>query len=199
MNQVIVKTNNVEQFLKPIHLACGDDDMRPNMRLIEVCNGVAQATDGHILVKVDLEKTSLLDPDQINILNGKFIHMEVWKEIHKCDMIELTNDLITCTKNGIKKMFEYSQPQGTFFRLDDLIAQIMEAGSESKLMMAYNPKFIGIVAKIFQSDTMIFSFSVGSAGTVIFPNDFDGMFAILMPVMITGGTDRYVYLTDHKL
>lgn len=184
----------MEQKLKPLHLACGTDELRPNMSLIEIKNNHATATDGHIIVRVDLTQNSLLTPDQISILNGKFIHREVWKEIHKCDSVEFDDNGIYCHKNGIKKTFEYSVANGTFFNIDGIILELKSNGAESKLFITYNPSLITVVAKIFQEHTMVFSFTKGHLGTIVFPYEDSGMFAVVMPMFNENKNDRYFFM-----
>jgi hypothetical protein len=53
----------MEQLLKPIHLACSDDELRPNFQLIQIIGGIATATNGHILVSVDLKQQDALTPE----------------------------------------------------------------------------------------------------------------------------------------
>jgi hypothetical protein len=174
----------MEQFLKPIHLVCVKDGA-PNMSLIEIFSGVAIATNGNILVTIDLKKTSPSIADEfINAIEGKFIHMEVWKEIWKCDELEADDANIYCWKNGIKKTFEYAEPNGEFFKITSLINEIKLNGEEAKKVIAFNPYFIAIIAKIFQETSLVFSFSKEYRGTVVFPSYDSGMSAILMPVML---------------
>ena len=182
----------MEQYLKPLHLACHADDMRPNFRLIEIANGIAQASNGHIIVKLALRETSQLTEEQITMISGKYIDMEVWKEIHKCDQVDFDETTITCWKNGIKKMFEYGEPVGEFFKLDTVITQIRESGEDHVRAITYNPKLISIIHKIFQEDKLTFSFSPTGKGTVVFPYQESGMFAILMPMSCDPAeTNRY--------
>lgn len=192
---VTQNTGKTEKFLKPLHLACMDDDMRPNFRLIEIKHGIAQATNGHFVVKLELNKTSLLEQEQIDMLNGRYIHMEVWKEIHKCEMIEFTEETISCWKNGIKKTFEYAEPQGEFFNIETVIREVKELGEVETRMISYTPAYITTLAKIFDEGSMIFSFSGANKGTIVFPSEDSGMFALLMPKMIDA-TNRYMFLTD---
>lgn len=184
----------MEQILSPLHLACIADDMRPNMRLIEIKNGIATATNGHIIARVDLRENGGLTPEQIELLNGKFIDMEVWKECHKCEQVEVTDENIVCFKNGIKKTFDFSLAQGQFFNTDSIIIDIANSGAEDKGSVKYNPKFIAIFQKIFGSDQITFSFTAGNKGTLVYPNDFGGMFGVLMP-MYTTTENRYYFLT----
>jgi len=181
----------MEQKLKPIHLACGDDEMRPNMLLVKIDDNVAMATNGHMLVKINLLENSQLSPEDLQILNGKCIHKEIWKEIHKCDVLEIQEQQIDCFKNGVKKTFYYSEPNGEFFNINSIVDEVRKAGEEKKRLMSYNACFIQILHKIFQTETLNFSFSQGERGTVVFPSE-TGMFAILMPVY-TEGINRYIF------
>lgn len=183
--------------LHPLHLACMDDGLRPNLRLIEIKKNIATATNGSIMVKIDLAEVSQFTPDQLKILDGKFIDMEVWKEMSKCDALELDGDHIVCNKKGINKIFEYSEPQGEFFKIDNIILDIKAAGEEKKRIMAFNPNLIATLGTIFQSPSshLIFSFSKGNLGTLVYPAEGCGMFAVLMPVFIDEGTNRYFFLS----
>lgn len=183
----------MEQKLKPLHLACSTDELRPNMSLIQIKNNHATATDGHICVRVDLSETSTLDPESIKLLNGKFIHREVWKEIHKCDSVEFDDNGIYCHKNGIKKTFEYAVANGSFFDIDNVIEDLKRNGDEAKTNVCYNPSLITIIGKIFQESQLEFSFSKGNLGTIVFPYNESGMFAVLMPKHIEGPSCRYFF------
>jgi len=184
-----------EQKLKPLHLACLDDEMRPNYNLIRINNNIATATNGTILVKLDLTMVSSLLPEELEIINGKYIHAEVWKEIHKCDQIEFLEDEIVCHNNDIKKRFDYSQPTGELWDSNSIVQDIKEAGEMSKRIAQFNTKMIQIVAKIFDADTLYFSFTKGNKkGTVVFPYEDSGMFAIIMPVELRDGVNRYFFM-----
>lgn len=165
------------------------------MALIEIKNNIATATNGSILVKLDLMKTlhSELSTTQVDLLNGKYIHMEVWKEFHKCDGVDFTDMEIICHKNGIKKIFEYSEPQGQFFDTNQVVIDIKEAGEEAKRLVSFDPKLIAKLAKIFGGDVMHFSFSPGNKGAVVFPEEYEGVTAILMPKHTELAPNRYLF------
>ena len=184
----------MEQILNPLHLACIDDEFRPNARLIEVKNGIATATNSHIVARIDLRENGQLTPEQIELLNGKFIDMEVWKECHKCDSLEVTETNIICFKNGIKKTFDFSISQGMFFNIDSIIIDISKSGAGEKEQVKYNGKFIAIFNKIFGTNEITFSFSKGNLGTLVYPNDYSGMFGVLMPI-VTTVENRYFFLS----
>lgn len=182
----------MEQKLRPIHLACVDDEMRYNMALIEVKNGIATATNGSLLVKVDLRiACNLTDEDLIN-MDGKHIHMKTWAEIHKCDELYFHETHIDCHRDGIQKTYYYTPPQGEFFRTDSVLENIREAGEEGKRIITYNGSFLQILHKIFQHESLTFSFSAGGQGTIVFPYDGSGMFGLLMPMM-SDNLNRYYF------
>lgn len=184
----------MEQQLKPIHLICTEDEMRPNMALIQIKNNVAYATNGHVLVKIDLQATSNLQKETLDIINGKYIHKEVWKEIWKCDVLEFEEDKIVCHKDGIKKIFEYATSHGTFFEMDNIVLDVKANGKEAKESIIYSHNLITLLGKVFQEPSLHFSFSKAQQGTVVFPYDDCGMFAILMPAMNPSDTnDRYIF------
>lgn len=183
----------MDQILNPLHLACANDDLRPNMSLIEIKSGIATATNGHLLVRIDLRQIDALTPEQIEVLNGKYLHKEVWKEIHKCDKVEFDDAGIYCFKNSIKKTFEYSNPNGEFFDIDSIVTGIKTAGEESKLQVLFNPVYIQIIQKIFQHSQLTFSFSKGGSGVLVYPFYDCGMFAVLMPLALNEDQPRYFF------
>ena len=185
--------NAMEQLLKPIHLACAEDEMRPNFSLIQIIGGIATATNGHILVRIDLRQQDALTPELLDILEGKYIHKEVWKEIYKCDKLELDDDGIYCHKKGIVKTFDYSTPNGEFFDHDSVVKDIKKSAEEAKKQMCLNPKLIGTLQKIFQSEQLTFSFSQGNKGILVYPHYDCGMFAVLMPMTIDVVEPRYCF------
>jgi hypothetical protein len=182
----------MEQFMQPLHLACGDDELRPNMMLIEIKNNIATATNGHLLVKIDLGIAANLNAEQVSALNNKYVHKEVWKEIHKCDSLEIKEEQIDCWKSGIKKTFYFSNANGEFFDTNKLLSENADSVG-SKEMVAYNPKFITILQKIFQHESIVFSFADGEKGTFVFPYEDSGMCGLLMPMMLTKERKRYIF------
>lgn len=180
--------------LLPIHVACSSDDFRPNGALIEIRNNIAIATNFHVLVNVDLKIASALTNDMLEVLNGKYIHKEVWKQMHKCDELYIDDHFIYVTKNGIKQFFEFSTPQGEFFKIDSIVREIKEAGEDAKKAIKINPELVKIIAKAFNADQLNFSFSPNNKGYVVFPSEGCGMFAILMPM--TEIEPRYLFLNE---
>lgn len=123
----------MEQFFKPIHLACADDELRPDMSIIKIKNGVATATNGSLLVRVELSQTSSLDHTQLSLLEGKHIHMETFKEMHKCDSLTVYSECVDVYKNGIKKTLYFMDQQSQLWDESKIVDDIRNAGIEKKL------------------------------------------------------------------
>ena len=172
----------MRQLLKPLHLACKHDDEHPNFSLIAIRKNTATASNGNLLVKLDLTKTSSLSAEDLETLEGKFIHMNTWKEIFKADELEFEPKAIHCHKNGIKKTFYYDTVavQKEFFQ-DDIVQEVMDLGQERKGVICHSAAQIENVHHIFQEDNLNMSFSAKNRGTVIWADGDKGMFAILKP------------------
>jgi len=178
--------------LNPLHLVCGDDELRPNLRLIEIKNNTATATNAICIVKIDLLKAELFTEEELQFMNGKFIDREVWKEMHKCDFLEFDDQYIIVTKNGIRKIFEYADHQGSFLNYDSVIIDLKNKRPESKQHISMSAKQIEILRKIFDCNDLIFCFSEGMAGINVISNGIDSMFAILMPIY-TPEANRFLF------
>lgn len=87
----------------PLWKACGDDEIRTGMHYISFANGYAYATDSHILVRARLTDISNFDEQDLSLLDGKFIHGKLFKEIINCKgNVTITADAIVVEKNECK-------------------------------------------------------------------------------------------------
>lgn len=73
-----------------LHKATAADELRPVMNYIHFKNGYAYATNAHILVKAKIEDISSLDFDEIQLLEGKAISAQNYKEMLKHNWIKVT-------------------------------------------------------------------------------------------------------------
>lgn len=170
----------MRQIFKPLHLACGNNEEDPSTMLIGIKSNNATASNGKLMVKLDLTKTSSLTQEDIELLNGKYIHKETWKSIHKCDDLEITDKAIHCHANGVKKTFYYEKPNAELWENDTVIT-VKEEGDANKRVICHSAAQIDIITKIFQDDCLNMSFSPKRHGTVIWTTKDSGMFAILKP------------------
>ena len=86
-----------------LHQACANDGFRPAMEHIQFKNGYAYASDGHIAVKANLTAISALSPEDIEKLNGHYIHSSQWPLLLKYSNIEIGEGVINLIgENGVK-------------------------------------------------------------------------------------------------
>ncbi len=168
----------MEQKLKPLHLACSNNAENPSTALIGIRKNTATASNGQLLVKLDLSLTSKLNDIERKTLDGKYIHMDTWKEIFKCDDLEIEKEAIHCYVGNIKKTFYYETPNKQLWD-NDTVHEIKDMGQDRKGIVCHSASQMEIIHKIFQEDHLNMSFSKKNRGTVIFPASESGMFAIL--------------------
>lgn len=180
------------QILKPLHLAAGSDEENPSTMLIGIRKNTATASNGNLMVKLDLTKTASLSSEDLEILDGKYIHKNTWKEIHKVDELEITEKAIHCHVNGVKKTFYYEKEQSELWD-NDVAQKTKEGGDANHRMICLSASQIQTIHSIFQQDSLHFSFSPKKGGVVIWPTNDSGMFAILAPEE-TMEMNRYIFL-----
>ena len=152
-----------EKLVKPIHLACSDDEMRPLLACVNIKNGYAIATNGHMIVKQLLKSTSLLNDDQIKKLEGKFIHRNVWAELVDCYELLVENDTIVCRNEAGKVIFEFAQHAMLF---PDVETVLDKYSVNPTNQIGLNPKYIGTLSKIFDSTQLKFQFDSHKAALI---------------------------------
>jgi hypothetical protein len=170
--------------LPPIHLACSDDELRPALNHIEIVDGIATATNAHIIVQLNLGQYSTLPDEAIRRLNGKLIHRDIWEAIMDADLIEVEEDTIHYEKGGIRADFDiecvYKFPNHK--AIIDAVANSM---FDKKSFVCFNPKYIDIARKLFPSDTLIMRFYENNEMLLLFPSGDAKGFVGIMPLKIS--------------
>ncbi len=174
----------MSDLLKPnfpqFHLACGKDPLRPAMNHIFFSNGYAFASDAHILIKAKLEDFTHRE-DIIDILEGKYIHRDTWKQIYNKSLI-VKDEKLYCME--LAMFIEFQEVD----KFPNVEAVIPKGPLEDVKQIAFHPinlqnlyKSLGI---IFQSGAS-FKFHGASKAIVVKANDnFYESFGIIMPIMI---------------
>lgn len=91
-------------FKKDLSIACGTDDLRPIFQYVIFENGYAICSDATIVVKHNLLNYDFTE-EEIELLNGKCLHKETFKEISRYDYIEIEEDKLNCLKHNVKTTF----------------------------------------------------------------------------------------------
>jgi hypothetical protein len=173
-----------KKTLPPIHLACTDDELRPGLQLVEVIDGIATATNGNIIARMNLGAYSKLEEETIKKLNGKLIHRDVWESIMDADILTVDGDSIHMDKGGIKATFDIA----TDLKFPDhhrIIQAVANSLFGDKTFVCFNPKHIAIAAKLFPSENLICRFYENHEMMVFFPSGDAKGFMGIMPMEIT--------------
>ena len=132
-----------------MHLACSDDDLRPVMQYIYFKGGYAYASDAHILIKNKIsEITELITEDQLNILDGKYLHKSSFQKILTYDTIRITETGIECITGYSTIEFKFSTDESLKYPSTEVkIAKIKEENSSlSRISLNAN-----LYYKLYQS------------------------------------------------
>jgi uncharacterized protein (DUF952 family) len=165
-------------FLKALHLVCLSDDARPNLALIGIEKGNATASNGDMLLRVNLREHSQLEKETIDNMDGKFIHMEVWKDIHKAERIWVDdNGMLNADVNDVTKTYKFSEPGDLFPSLNGTVADLKASKEGALKKFGVNQKLLNICAKVFGNNDLYFHFHTG--GNVLVHCNDEFMFAII--------------------
>lgn len=173
-----------KKMLPPIHLACADDELRPALQHVEIIDGIATATNGYIIARMNLAAYCKLEDETIMKLNGKLIHRDVWAELIDADIMTVDGDSIHMDKGGIKANFDIR----TDYKFPDhhsIIDAVSKSIFDHKSFVCFNPKFIAIAAKLFPAENLICRFYENNDMMVFFPSGDAKGFMGIMPMTIS--------------
>lgn len=174
----------MSKTLPPLHLACSDDKLRPALQHIEIIDGIATATNAHIIARLNLAEYSLLPDEAIKQLNGKLIHRDVWESVQDADLIEIDGDTLHYEKGGIRADFDIA----CNLKYPDhksLIDAVANSIFDKKSFACFNPKWISIASKLFPSESLICRFYENNDMMVFFPSGDAKGFLGIMPMKMS--------------
>lgn len=173
-----------KKTLPPLHLAAGEDELRPALQHIEIMDGIATATNAYLVCRLNLKEYSNLPDEAIKALNGKLIHRDIWEAVQDADLIEVEGDILHYEKGGIKADFNIECIL-KFPNITDLINSVANSLFDKKSFIAFNPKLIQTASKIFPSENLIMRFYEDNEMMVLFPSGDAKGFIGVMPMKIT--------------
>lgn len=172
-----------KKYLPPIHLACTDNELRPALQHIHILDGIATATDGRLLVQINLQEHSKLKPDDLSFLDNLFIHMDIWSAIMNAEVLEIDSERIVCTKGGAVAEYSLKQPaEISFPEYKGLLKDIRIAATRQTDAFAISPKEMARIGKCLESSSLFFDFYGAEKAAVIYSALSDKRFAIYMPI-----------------
>lgn len=116
---------NFDKDLK-MNLVCGDGGMRPVFENIYFENGIAYATDAHILVANALSECTSFSKEDILLLNGKYLHKNDYLYILAHDIVRIEEDGIVAVQGVRKTKYYFNVNCGTFPNVASLIKSANE-------------------------------------------------------------------------
>ena len=173
-----------KKTLPPIHLACSEDELRPAMQHIEILDGIATATNAHIIAKLNLAEYSQLDEETIRQLSGKLIHRDVWESISDADVLTVEDDIIHYEKGSVKADYDI-KCSFKFPNHKEIVDSVANSIFDKKSFVCFNPKWIQIASKIFPSESLICRFYEHNEMMIFFPSGEAKGFLGIMPIKLT--------------
>lgn len=173
-----------KKMLPPIHLACSDDELRPALHHVEVIDGIATATNGSVIARMNLGAYCKLDDTMIAMLNGKLIHKDVWANVMDADVLTVLGDHIYIEMGGIRADYNIANDY-KFPDHESIISAVAKSLFDKKSFVCFSPKHIALAAKLFPSENLICRFYENHDMTVFFPSGDAKGFMGIMPMKIT--------------
>jgi DNA polymerase III sliding clamp (beta) subunit (PCNA family) len=175
-----------QRQLPALELICSKDDLRPALQCINIKNGFAYATDAHILIKTNLNETSNLLSHVIEQLEGKMIHMDLWKKINdSIQVLKIEDDCVfTLEKTG--RCSYQIQNEGSFPDCDALLDKISKLERQDIGAIGINASMLMKISKLIGSESIRLDFS-GSNNAICIRDAFGmvtGFEIILMPILL---------------
>ncbi len=168
-----------KNFRKPLDLVCSKDLLRPVMNHIYFDDGKSVCTDAHILLIRDLKLDGFTD-EEIQVMNGKLLHKEVFKEIFRYNDVHIIDGKFHCTKGNVKAVFEFSSCTDKYPNYQAVINKTFDTVGKIKL----NLNYLSILKKVAENPSLLFNFSgENKAVLATSVDDFNEETILLIPIM----------------
>lgn len=178
------KTKNLSN-LPFLHYLCSSDEKRPVMCHVFIDNGWAVASDAHVLCAIKLSSHTSLEESEIQSMDGKLIHKDVWKLICEKSLIIHPNkdEIEVIFENGVESSFNYSNKVNNYpswrsiSNDDDLYKESVEKIGVN--LSRFN-KVATFFKKTFGSDKLDFHFST-EVSKILISNGEADVHCLIMP------------------
>jgi hypothetical protein len=177
--------------LPPMHLACDNCKLRDALNYVYINNGIATATNAHIMVRVKLDQ--YMREDVLAALDGKVIHMETWKALKRSQDIALIDGALMyrtdnwgLVKIPVKKREDLSTKLGwevVWKEVTERPAEIPEF-----LHIGIKPTFLTLLDSVINFNKTyglsLFFGRTANKPILVKPIHHDSAMGIIMPVMV---------------
>lgn len=189
--------------LPKLHLIASSDNLRPAMKNIHVANGIATATDGHIMARVNI-KNYITNWD---LLKNAQIPKEMWEQLTKASYVEVKetsekeSPLIHFDIEGHDVHYLVEPPKETFPNYYSVLNQFITRTLTPVTTMCFSPSLIQKLKRgcgIGFNESMSFRFYGEHKAILVTSPDLKGI-ALLMPRVNVDENDGSRSLTATKL
>ena len=177
------------KFKSRIDYVCGNDFLRPVMQYIKFEDGFLYATEGHVIIRHHLSLHEFNDKE-ISIMNGKFIHKNVFVELYRYKELKVIEDGIVGIKNDVEALFEWKDCEGKYPDTDRILKEALDENNNTELdLISFNVKIFELLKKALVldnvSNAVSFKFKGINKGILVTVagTSINEQLAILMPVM----------------
>ena len=164
-----------------LHEICEIDELRESMGYVYFDEGNAVCSDGYIVAVFKIAEISTIGQEQIELLEGKFIHRTTFKEMLKYDEIFIESEFIIAKGKGcdvrlpLKSDIKYPNYKKVIAYNSD------RKGSKERIHI--NSKLLDTLQSCVGSAGSIINMAIGSEGMIVNYPEKVG-YALIMPRMI---------------
>ena len=183
-----------ENFDKSVkmHEACVSDELRPALEHIYFKDGYAYASNAAVLVKNCIEDICFVCANQRQLLNGKLLHKDHYKEILKYNTITISEEGIECVdRKSSRKAFFYFAKEGEYKYPDaeKVLQNALNAKNTSVSEIGIKGNLIKIINNaLFESDMCKFQFK-GIGNPIVLQSTTSRSIGIIMPFILSENGD----------
>lgn len=110
-----------KNFKRKVSKICGNDEVRTILQYIYFEDGNLICTNAHILLIQSLKEHNFTD-EEIEILNGKFLHKNVFDAIYKHDYVTVNKKGFKCVTGEVECVYSFSEsPIGKYLEYKSVI------------------------------------------------------------------------------
>lgn len=169
----------IKNFQCRVDYACGSDELRPVMENIYFKDGFLYATDAHIGVRHKLDLHGF-DPEEIELMDGKMIHKNVFKEVYKHHFVKAEKDGLFCTTGNIQVKYFWTRTENKFPNLESVLQECLKKTDEKVANIGLNLHLMSKLKNVFT-----YSNPYGKSCELLFTNQRKG-------VLCTPASDGFV-------
>jgi len=173
---------NINTFHKPLHRACGTDELREYLCCIYFKEGKAWVTNANILIRQDLASFYNMEQEIIAALEDKKIKGKEFKALQGAQILSISDDRMTAVKKGVKIIVDLETGCEFVEKMKNVIPEKRPVNND---ILSFHPDFFAIAAEIITENCGInLTMSEKKPGIILsnHENDPKKNIAVIMPL-----------------